>query len=152
VKVWRVVKRKHAAKSFDGKAAQRFGGRFNSPGRRVVYTSATKSLALLEVLVHIDVGRPLPRLVAFSFQVPDDLIETLAGSKLPRQWRSSEGMPATQRIGDEWLESGRSLALAVPSASVPEEYNYLLNPEHAGFARLKFGRALPFLVDPRLST
>ena len=152
MKVWRVVKRKHAAKSFDGKAAQRFGGRFNSPGRRVVYTSATKSLALLEVLVHIDVGRPLPRLVAFSFQVPDDLIETLPGSKLARQWRSSEGMPATQRIGDEWLESGRSLALAVPSVIVPEEYNYLLNPEHAGFARLKFGRALPFLVDPRLST
>lgn len=148
--LWRVVKRKHAATAFDGKAAQRFGGRWNSPGRRAVYASATKSLAVLEVVVHLDVGRPLPRLVAFTFHVDDKLVDRLPVRRLPRHWRTPGGLLMTQKIGDEWLASDRALALAVPSAIVPEEWNYLLNPEHPGFGRLRFGRAIPFLLDPRL--
>ena len=58
----------------------------------------------------------------------------------------------TQRTGDGWLASGRALALAVPSAIVPEESNYLLNPAHARFHRLKFGRPVPFILDPHLVT
>src|SRR4029077_9694880 len=121
--LWRVVKRKHAATAFDGKAAQRFGGRWNSPGHRAVYASATKSLALLELLVHLDVGRPLPRLAAFTFQVDDALVDRLPAAKLPGHWRTFRGLVATQRIGDEWLASGHALALAIPSAIVPEESN-----------------------------
>ena len=150
VRLWRVVKRRHTATAFDGKAAQRFGGRWNSPGRRAVYASATKSLAVLEVLVHLDVGRRLPRFVAFTFDVDGTLIESLAAAQLPRQWRTSRGLLATQQIGDEWLASGRSLALAVPSTIVPEELNYLLNPVHPAFGGLKFGPSIPFLLDPRL--
>jgi len=150
-KLWRVVKRKHAATAFDGKAAQRFGGRWNSPGRRVVYASAGKSLALLEILVHLDVGRALPRLVAFAFDVDTELVDRLSAARLIRHWRTSSGLLVTQQIGDEWLASGRALALAVPSAIVPEESNYLLNPAHPAFGRLKFGRPVPFLLDPRLA-
>ena len=151
-RMWRVVKRNHATTAFDGKAAQRFGGRWNSPGQRAVYTSATKALAVLEVVVHIDVGRRLPRLVAFTFDVDDDLVESLPVARLPRHWRASRGLEMTQRIGDGWLASGRALALAVPSAIVPEESNYLLNPAHARFHRLKLGRPVPFILDPRLVT
>ena len=149
-KLWRVVKRKRSATAFDGKAAQRLGGRWNSPGRPAVYTSATKSLAVLEVLVHLDVGRPLPRLVAFSFDLDDGLVDHLRASDLPRHWRTSRGLLAMQRLGDEWLASIHAVALAVPSAVVPEESNYLLNPAHPAFARLRFGRPVPFLLDPRL--
>jgi RES domain-containing protein len=149
--LWRVVKRKHAATAFDGKAAQRFGGRWNSPGRRAVYSSASKSLALLEILVHLDVGRALPRLVAFTFDIDDELVEPLPAARLSRHWRASRGLWVTQRIGDAWLASGRTLALAVPSAIVPEESNYLLNPAHPAFGNLKFGRSVPFLLDPRLA-
>ncbi|HUI25993.1 MAG TPA: RES family NAD+ phosphorylase [Candidatus Kryptonia bacterium] len=148
--LWRVVKRKHAATAFDGKAAQRFGGRWNSPGRRAVYASASKSLAVLEVLVHLDVGRPLPRLVAFRFDVDSKVIDQLATVQLPRHWRTSRGLPATQQLGDQWLASGHALALALPSVVVPEELNYLLNPAHPAFVRLRFGRSIPFLLDPRL--
>jgi RES domain-containing protein len=148
--LWRVVKRKHAATAFDGKAAQRFGGRWNSPGRRAVYVSASKSLAVLEVLVHLDVGRPLPRLVAFSFDVDSKLVDQLGAAQLPRQWRTLRGLLATQQIGDGWLASGGALALAVPSTIVPEELNYLLDPTHPAFRRLRFGRSIPFLLDPRL--
>jgi len=148
--LWRVVKRTRAATAFDGRAAERFGGRWNSPGRRVVYPSSTKSLALLEVLVHLDVGRTLPRLVAFTFQVQDEFVDQLPAARLPRYWRTARGLLGTQRIGDEWLASGQALALAVPSAIVSEERNYLLNPAHPAFCRLRFGRPIPFLLDPRL--
>jgi RES domain-containing protein len=148
--LWRVVKRKHAATAFDGKAARRFGGRWNSPDRRAVYASATKSLALLEILVHLDVGRPLPRFVAFRFEVDSTLVENLDPARLPRRWRTTAALLATRRIGDEWLAAARAVALVVPSAVVPEESNYLLNPEHPAFAHLDLGRAIPFLLDPRL--
>lgn len=149
--LWRVVKRAHAATAFDGKAAQRFGGRWNSPGRRAVYASATKSLAVLEVLVHVEiVGRPFPRFVAFTFDVDAKLVDRLPATTLPRHWHIARGLPATQQIGDQWLASGHALALAVPSAIVPDESNYLLNPAHPAFGRLRFGRFVPFLLDPRL--
>jgi RES domain-containing protein len=89
-------------------------------------------------------------MVAFAFDVDDELIDRLPDARLPRHWRTSRGLLVTQGIGDEWLASGRTLALAVPSAIVPEESNYLLNPAHAGFGRLRFGRPVPFLLDPRL--
>ena len=148
--VWRVVKRRHAATAFDGQAARRFGGRWNSPGRRAVYVSDSKSLATLEMLVHLDVAQPLPRLVAFAFDLDGKLIERLPAERLPRQWRTLQGSYATRRIGDEWLAAGRYLALAVPSVIVPEELNYVLNPEHPAFARLRVGGPMPFLLDPRL--
>ena len=147
---WRVVKRQHAATAFDGKAAQRFGGRWNPVGAAAVYTSASKSLALLEVLVHLDVGAALPPMVAFRFELADADIERLAASRLPRGWRSARGMLATQQIGGEWLQAQRTLALAVPSSIVPEEENFVLNPAHPGFAALKLGRATPFVLDSRL--
>ena len=148
--LWRVVKRKHASTAFDGKAALRFGGRWNSLGRRAVYASGSKALAVLEVLVHLDVGRPLPRLVAFTFKVDPKLIDRLDAARLPRQWRTARGLATTQRIGDRWLAAGDALVLAVPSVVVPEELNYVLNPAHPAFRRLEFGRPIPFLLDPRL--
>ena len=149
--LWRVVKRAHAATAFDGKAAERYGGRWNSPGRRAVYASATKSLALLEVIVHLDVGRPLPRFVAFSVDVESKLVEVLSPGRLPRSWRTAQGMLVTQRLGDEWLAAGRSLALAVPSVVVPEERNYVLNPAHPAFTKLTIGTPTPFVLDPRFA-
>jgi RES domain-containing protein len=148
--LWRIVKRRRARTAFDGEAALRFGGRWNSAGRLAVYASATKSLALLEVLVHLDVGRPLPRFVAYAFEIDDAEVERMPLERLPRHWRTSRGFLATQRIGDEWLAAANAVALAVPSAIVPEESNYLLNPAHPAYARLKFGRPMPFLLDPRL--
>lgn len=147
--LWRIVKRQHAATAFDGKAAERFGGRWNTPGRRAVYASASKSLAMLEILVHLDVGRPLPDFVAFNFDIDDTLVLQLP-ARLPRSWRSIDGLLITQQIGDDWLAAARSLALAVPSVIVPEERNYILNPLHPGFASVKPGQAQAFTLDARL--
>lgn len=147
---WRIVKTKHTATAFDGEGARRFGGRWNSPGRKAVYVSATKSLALLEILVHLDVGESLPRLSAFSFALDTRVVETFPATRLPRRWRTLRGLPETQRLGDEWLAAGRALALAVPSVIVPEELNYVVNPAHPAFPRLKLGKPTPLLLDRRL--
>jgi RES domain-containing protein len=148
---WRIVKRRHADHAFDGEGARLFGGRWNSPGRRVVYTSASKSLALLELLVHLDSSQPLPSLVAFTFAIDEGRIEALQHRRLGHQWRTLAGTAGTRRVGDEWLDSCRSLALAVPSVIVPEEWNYLLNPAHPAFARLRVGKPAALRLDPRLA-
>lgn len=147
---WRVVKRTRSRTAFDGEGARRFGGRWNSPRQRAVYASQSKALAALELLVHLETAERLPRLVAFSFEIDDPSIEHLDRERLPRGWRSFRGVTATRRLGDEWLASRRTVALAIPSVVIPEEWNFLLNPAHPDFPRLDFGRATPFLLDPRL--
>jgi len=86
-----------------------------------------------------------------AFDVDARLVATLAPGRLPRSWRTAQGVPLTQALGDEWLASGRTLALAVPSSIVPEEKNYVLNPTHPAFAKLAVGTAAPFVLDPRLT-
>jgi RES domain-containing protein len=111
-----------------------------------VYTSGSKALALLEILVHLDPIDAPPRWVAFRFDIAAEQIEK---PELPSGWATQAGR--TRRVGDAWLSSRRTLALAVPSVIVPEELNCLLNPLHPDFARLEAGPPLPFTLDFRLS-
>ena len=108
-------------------------------------------MALLELLVHLDVTRGLPRLVAFHFTIDPKFVLRLPAAALPRSWRSRRGLVDTRRVGDDWLRSGRAMALAVPSVLAPEELNYLLNPAHPSYARLTFGEPIPFVLDPRFA-
>jgi len=117
-----------------------------------VYTAAHLSLAVLEVLVHVTAVEDLPAdLVAIAADVPDDLpIENLRGKDLPRDWRRTPAPPALADRGTAWLKAARTAVLAVPSAVVPSETNYILNPAHHDFRRIVVGRAEPFGLDPRL--
>jgi len=148
VRVWRLVKERHADTAFDGEGARLYGGRWNSIGHRVVYTSASLALASLETLVHLDNARPLPRFIAFSVQIPADDIASAAGRySLPGQLPH---LTETRRIGDAWINAGRHLALSVPSAIIPQEFNLLLNPAHPRFAQLVIEPPIGFAIDPRL--
>jgi RES domain-containing protein len=89
--------------------------------------------------------------VAFTFEVDGALVHRLHTSRLPRYWRTSRGFTATQALGDAWLASASALALAVPSAIVPEELDFLLNPAHEAFGALKPGPSTPFVLDARLT-
>ncbi len=146
---WRLVKERHATTAFSGEGAARVGGRWNSRGRRLVYTSATQSLAVLESLVHLDPAMVF-RYVMIRAEFPESLVETLAPSVLPRGWRDEPPPSATKWIGDQWVRDCRSAVLAVPSVIVPGEINYLLNPAHDDFAKMKQGDPLPFGIDARL--
>ncbi len=113
ITAWRIFKKKHRASAFAGEGARRFGGRWNSKGVAIIYTSGTVSLAVLEILVHLET----PRL----------------------------------SIGDNWVGSGVSAVLRVPSVIIPSEFNYLLNPVHEDFRRCVWGKPRLFKFDPRLA-
>ena len=150
VESWRIIKTKHAARAFDGEGARRYGGRWNSPGRRVVYTSSTISLAVLEVLVHLGQSAFLPAYSLLRIQLNESQLIPLPLTELSKNWRNDPAPSVLQAIGDQWRSEGRSLALAVPSGLVPHETNYLLNPEHSAFSHIVIEPAQPFSFDRRL--
>ncbi|MGA2496443.1 MAG: RES family NAD+ phosphorylase [Tepidisphaeraceae bacterium] len=147
---WRIVKAKHAASAFSGIGARLAGGRWNSPGHAVVYTSASASLAMLEMLVHLQSEELLRRYVLFEVTLDDSLVTTVTQTSMPKTWRKSPPPAALQRIGDAWLAAGTSAILRIPSVIVPAECNYLLNPAHSDFARIIIGPKMPAQFDPRL--
>lgn len=151
VTAWRIVKRKHAKTAFDGEGARRFGGRWNNPGVGIVYTAQSQSLAALEIVVHLDSSELLEKYVVFEVGIDESLIARVDPSQLPRNWRADPPPVKVREIGDAWAAAGTSAVLQVPSATVPAEHNFLLNPRHREFPRLHMGQACPFRFDPRLA-
>jgi len=152
VTAWRIVKHKYpASKAFDGEGARLHGGRWNSRGVAVVYTAQSQSLAVLEMLVHLDTADLLQSYVFFEVTIDDALISALAEGDLPRDWQSDPPPPKLREVGDIWAASNASVALRVPSSLIPAEYNYILNPKHPEFAKLRIGEAVPFHYRARLA-
>lgn len=147
---WRIVHAKFLAQAFDGEGARIHGGRWNSPGTRAVYCAGSVSLATLEMLVHLPGSALLPSYRLIEIEIPDSKIELLDVSLLPRDWTRSPAPPRLQDLGDEWISSRRSVALRVPSAVVPMESNFLLNPNHPDFHKLAIGTPRHYPLDPRL--
>ncbi len=150
IAAWRIVKAKHAPNAFDGEGARLSGGRWNSPGTRMIYTSSTAALAILEMLVHLNRALTLPSYVLIRCEFDDALVSNIDRSLLPATWRSYPAPPQLQAIGDQWVKNGSSAVLRVPSAVIERESNYLLNPEHQTFARVKIFDPEPLALDLRL--
>ena len=147
---WRIVKHSHVANAFDGEGARRHGGRWNTTGTAVVYVSESRALAALEILARLQSTRAVSGYVLIPVEFPGSVVEAIDTSTLPEDWQASPPPPSAQRIGDEWAEAKRSLALRVPSALIPNESNYLLNPTHPEFDRTIIGEKEEFELDPRL--
>ena len=137
MRVWRLTRKQHLDTALAGEGARRFGGRWNSRGVAIVYTSESLELALLEALVHVDV-EVLPRdYWQVSFEVPDDLIAP-PPRRLPKGWDALPPYrPGVQKIGNAWARSGRSLALRVPASVLPERFNVLMNPAHPDIGQVR---------------
>ncbi len=144
--VFRLTRTSRALDAFTGEGAKLFGGRWNSPGLRVVYTSAARSLALLETLVHLDTAAPLPFFSFIQVDLAAEDIEALPADAFSRR----DDLAQTRALGDRWLRKASGLALAVPSVIVPQEFNYLLNPAHPRFATLRPLPPVFFELDQRL--
>lgn len=114
-----------------------------------MYTSSSLSLALVEVLVHLPADI-LPAYSAAPVEFDDSLVTVVAPAQLPRNWKESPPPPAAQAIGAAWVAGGTSAVLRVPSVVVPGEFNFLLNPAHRDFGRIRIGTPTPFPFDPRL--
>ena len=144
---WRMVKEKHAATAFLGEGAWLYGGRWNSAGTRVVYTSGSQALAALESLVHLN-PPVIFKYLAIPIEFDDALVEKVAA--LPADWTEEPPPPATKAIGDLWVKKARSAVLELPSVIILGEPNYLLNPAHPDFQKIIIGKPQPFSFDPRL--
>jgi len=148
---FRIFKTKFSNTWFDGEGAFLYGGRWNSRGKRVLYTAGSLSLAALEILVNLNSAELLSSYsyAKLEFEEKDVLlVEELV--ELPKNWSSSPPPSEIQRIGDEWAASMQSLVLRVPTSVVPREFNFLLNVGHTRFATIKRGKPRLFRFDERL--
>ena len=147
---WRILKKRHLESAFNGEGARRYGGRWNSPGTSVVYASETRALCLLEVLAGIRSVKPLGAYVLIPATFDDSLVTSVALERLPNDWRQSPPPPSAQCLGDYWIDQKKSAILRVPSAILPEEFNYLFNPAHPDFPHIQIGAPEDLVIDPRL--
>ena len=143
--VWRLASGRYPP--LDGEGARKAGGRWNSAGHAIVYTSESLALCLAESLVHLPGN--LPRgYQSYKIFVPDDAIEVLDTASLIKGWQSN--LSFTRNLGDQWSTARRTLALIVPSVVLPESSNVLLNPLHSRANDLRVMDQQPFTFDPRL--
>lgn len=149
--VWRIVRPEYASTAYSGEGSRRDGGRFNSAGRAVVYASQSLALAMLEQLVRAGSFARIGEFLCVPARLDDSAVEERSVADLPAGWDARPYTPASQAVGDAWLDAGRTLALRVPSVVVPFDHNVLINPAHEGFAGIEIGDALAIPIDPRLA-
>jgi RES domain-containing protein len=148
MRFYRIADSRHSPES--GEGARLHGGRWNSPGRAVIYACETQSGALLEKLVHTN-GRLPKHQVCVTFAAPDSLKLTTLDRRDVDEW-DAQDMIASRRAGDAWLEKAATAVLLVPSVVFDVERNALINPEHPDFRRIKVVSVEPVRWDERLFT
>ena len=132
-----------------GTGAKLFGGRWNTPGLAAVYTAENISLAVLEILVNTDKHLIPPSYFLLKMQVPDAIpVKIITHAGLKDKWYRD--FEYAQFIGSNFLTSGKEAILKIPSAVVKEEFNFLLNPAHADFKKIRIKESVPFDLDVRL--
>jgi RES domain-containing protein len=136
--------------ALSGEGAYRYGGRWNSRGRRVVYLGGNPSICALELLVNTGEPEDLYRIPYMI--IPVDFDEALLSrpASLPPDWKSYPPPPSCAALGDRWLAEGGTAILEVPSAVIGLERNFILNPLHRDFAQVKIGPPQRFEFDSRL--
>jgi len=137
VLLWRITRKPFLTQSLEGLGARKYGGRWNSKGFAVVYTSESLELAVLEALVHLDIDLLPKDVYQIGFELDDQFI-TRVPVPLPGGRDSPPPYsPSVQAIGDRWIRSGSSLGLRVPAWVLPSRSNVLLNPSHPEIRRLR---------------
>ena len=153
IDAWRLASPEHGRTVGDmlsGDGARRYGGRWNSPGRRAVYLGGSLALAAMELLVHLRTAAVLGNYRKLRLRIPEALVMAFPRCDLPADWATPRLHPATQKIGGRWLESGTSAVLSVPSAIVIGEVNYIVNPRYPDFCRIKAGAITGFRFEARV--
>lgn len=147
-RLWRLY-RKHHGPGLEGVGGTFAEGRWHSQGQRVVYFGASAAIVVLERLAHTDPDL-LPGDLLGLFELPDspDHPGSQAPGHLPDGWHHNESW--SRKTGDDWLSGNSSCLLAVPSAILPEETNYVFNPAHPAAGSIRLVRERPFSFDSRL--
>ncbi|MBW1801384.1 MAG: RES family NAD+ phosphorylase [Deltaproteobacteria bacterium] len=146
---WRVVKAIFQNSAFDGEGARIYGGRWNSKGTPVVYTAGSLALASLEILVNIPNDQLLQQLVRIPVEFSPKFVSEIDVTILTDHWDGYPASHETKLIGDQWVKNRHSVILKVPSAIIPEEFNYLINPYHPDFKKLSIGSPAVYYLNSR---
>lgn len=149
MQVWRITDERYADDPLSGEGARRYGGRFNSRGSAIVYTSSTLSLAVLEVVVQRGIVERLDSLVYCSARIPEGTLGPRPD--LPEDWNARPPRAASQHVGDRFVRGKSHLAMPVPSVVLPPEDNILINPAHPQFGEVEVSETEPLPIDPRLA-
>lgn len=150
MRFWRICRRRYAVAAASGEGARLYGGRWNSRGVRVVYASTSLALAAVETFVNLEPNLRPKDLISIEGLIPDATdIGRLDLKTLPAGWYETKD-ESLHQFGDEWIRASQTVALLVPSAAIHGEWNVLLNPSHADFARIKFREPYPFEFDVRM--
>ncbi len=147
--LYRMAK-KRRADDLSGEGAEKAGGRWNNKGYPAIYLANNRSLAILETIVHCQYIRDLYNRYILSIEVPEDLIDIFDRKKLPENWNSTPYNNFTIIEGTRWLQSFNNLTLKMPSAVVPEEFIFMVNPRHPEAKRVKIIKKEIFTPDNRL--
>ena len=151
MRVWRLNAARRADTAFSGIGNREFGSRWVPEWHLAVYTSEHLSLAVLELLVHMEPRHFGDRFVYIPVDIPDDIsIDHLDADTLPDDWTGRYEDETLQQVGRDWIAASNSAMLVVPSAVVPQENNLIMNPEHPDFTAIRIGATQPFRFDGRL--
>jgi RES domain-containing protein len=146
-RAYRIADQRHGI--FDGQGAATFGGRWNSPGRRVIYAAESYAGAMLEVLANSNIGRVPKHHVWIEILIGEDVSFEEADVHKIRRWSAPDQIES-RRFGDKWYDERRSTVLIVPSTVTRVERNIAINQEHAGFRKLRVTKPKPVVWDERL--
>lgn len=147
IKSWRVFHKDYVDDPVSGKGASQAGGRGNSRGTPMVYSSATLALAQLEHGLDPDDESLLRMYRQAIFEFDEKLVKHLDPADLPADWNTTKLSSAAKTIGDTWYKDKDSAVLCVPSAVDPDECNYMINPHHPDFVRISVSEPKPLIAD-----
>ncbi len=154
MKVYRIEREKYLDTTLQGVgAALTDGFRWNSLSTYLVYTAESRALATLEISVHLNFSEDLPTDRYYvEIEIPDDIeILELSIDELPEHWDSKPPLLETQFIGDDFVSQKNAAVLKVPSAIVPPEFNYLINPNHPNASKIRVISTQRLQLDNRLN-
>lgn len=148
MEVFRIARTEHA--NLDGIGSMLFPGRWHEKGVRCVYAASSRALSMLEYLVHISFPTLLPdELSIMTISVPDDIRKEIIDiADMPEDWKTN--LLFSRSTGSKYLKSAIAALIQVPSAIVPEEFNYLINPLHADFQKIQIKEVKALQFDSRL--
>ena len=151
IRSFRIVQTSRLKTAFAGEGSRLAGGRWNFKGTPLVYSADSLSLATLEVMANMDDYALMEKSYSYiPIEIPEPCIEFYPVDALPKGWDSHGPNETSMLIGEAWVIKRRSAVLRVPSVITKMEWNYLINPLHPDFKKLKIGRAERLRFDSRL--
>jgi len=150
MQIFRLSRKKYASE-LSGIGASKSGNRWNSKGTEIIYCAASRALAMAEVSVHISLIMLPKDFMMLEINIPKSITaQVLSEKELPSNWNDFPHTYKTQKLGDLFITNNVYCILKVPSAVVKGDYNYLINPHHRDFKKIKISKMYKFPFDRRL--